>query len=341
MIKVSVIIAAYNVEDYIGRCIESIINQTLSEIEIIVVNDGSTDQTLKIINKYKELDKRLIVINKKNGGVQSARNEGIKSAKGNTILLVDGDDWLDKDALYNLYNELEHKKLDIVCYGYYEAASKKENIQFRNEYTGIYEHDQFLRAILQNKVVPALWCKLIRREFIEINNINLPEDIAFGEDLASTVKLACHFPKVSIINKCYYYYYVRKDSVTNNITEKALDLFKAFDYIKSLLIENEYYSNLKEEYEFLYYYHLYFERVVGQTLFNKIHKKFFFTCKDKQVNKINNHYIRDFKTNLSFNLKVWLFIYSINYYIAINTVRVWRFMYELKKNSSGITKNDN
>ena len=332
MVKVSVIIAAYNIENYIDKCIQSILDQTLIDIEVIVVNDGSTDNTLNRIIKYKDLDTRVVVINKENGGVQSARNEGLKIARGKSILFVDGDDWLERDALENLYNELENNKLDIVCYGYYQFIEGKEKIEFKNEHNVIYQDIQFLDAVLKNRVIPSLCCKLLRKKFLEDNNIVLPENIAFGEDLATTVELACYYPKVSIINKSYYYYYTRIDSVTNKITDKALDLFKAFDYIKRILIKNKFYDKFEQEYKFLAYYHLYFERVIGQTSFNKTHKKFYSMCNERNINKVNSKYLEEFRDSLSLNLKIWIRLYEHNYILAIGLISCWKQISVLKKN---------
>ena len=331
MVKVSVIIAAYNIENYIDKCIQSILDQTLIDIEVIVVNDGSTDNTLNKIIKYKDLDTRIVVVNKENGGVQSARNEGLKIARGKSILFVDGDDWLERDALENLYNELENNKLDIVCYGYYQFIEGKEKIEFKNEHSVIYQDIQFLDAVLKNKVVPSLCCKLLRKKFLEDNNIILPENIAFGEDLATTVELACYYPKVSIINKSYYYYYTRIDSVTNKITDKALDLFKAFEYIKNILIKNKLYYKFEQEYKFLAYYHLYFERIIGQTSFNKTHKKFYNICNKKNINKITNIYLEEFKLGLNLNLRIWIKLYDINYILAISLIKCWKQASTLKQ----------
>lgn len=331
MIKVSVIISAYNIENYIGKCIESIMNQTLKEIEIIIVNDGSTDRTLNIINKYKKLDNRIIVIDKENKGVQSARNEGLRFASGESVLFVDGDDWLDKEALNHLFNRLDNDKLDIVCYGYYQEYEDGKVKKFKNKYIGLYDNDCFLSATLMNEVIPSLCCKLIRREFLTKNKIVFPEDIAFGEDLATTVRLALNFPKVLIIEQCYYYYFTRIDSVTNKITDKALDLFKAFNYIQDLLNENKYYEKFEEEFEFLRYYHLYFERVVGQTSFNKTHKKFYKICNSNDINNINNKYLDLFTETISFNLRVWLKLYSINYNLAILVISLWKSLFNIKE----------
>ena len=114
--KASIIIAAYNIETYIRRCIISIINQTLKDIEIIVVNDGSTDNTLGIIKELYKLDNRIIIVNQENKGLIEARKSGLNIAKGEYILFVDGDDWLEINTLELLYNNAKENKSDIIIY---------------------------------------------------------------------------------------------------------------------------------------------------------------------------------------------------------------------------------
>ena len=112
-IKVSVVVPAYNVENYIEDCLKSLINQTLKEIEIIVVNDGSTDNTFEIINKYANLDFRIKVISQENQGISVTRNNGIKIAKGEYIGFVDSDDWVDENYFEELYNTAKKFDADI------------------------------------------------------------------------------------------------------------------------------------------------------------------------------------------------------------------------------------
>lgn len=129
MAKVSIIIAAYNIEDYIERCLISCMNQTFQDIEIIVVNDGSTDSTLEKINKCTYYDSRVKIIDKKNAGLIEARKSGFKIAKGEYILFIDGDDWIDLESIRILYNKAKENDYDIVCYKYllkYEDGTEKK-----------------------------------------------------------------------------------------------------------------------------------------------------------------------------------------------------------------------
>lgn len=121
MTKFSIIVAVYNIEKYINQCIESIINQTYSEIEIILVNDGSTDNSLHILQEWKQKDNRIKIINKKNGGLSSARNEGLKVATGEYVAYIDGDDWVSPKMFEKLSQKInQFAKPDIVTFSYIE-----------------------------------------------------------------------------------------------------------------------------------------------------------------------------------------------------------------------------
>ena len=104
-IKISVVIPVYNTEKYLKKCIESIVNQSLKEIEIIIVNDGSPDNSYQIIEEYKEKDRRIIAVNQENGGISSARNKGIELAKGEYIIHIDSDDWIEQDYFSDMYKK--------------------------------------------------------------------------------------------------------------------------------------------------------------------------------------------------------------------------------------------
>ena len=127
MVKVSVIIIAYNVDKYIEKCINSVINQTLNELEIIIVNDGSTDSTLDKINNAKINDNRFIVINQSNAGVMEARKSGLNIAKGEYILFIDGDDWIEKECIEKLYLQTQNEKYDILLFN---AFSVENNVVY-------------------------------------------------------------------------------------------------------------------------------------------------------------------------------------------------------------------
>lgn len=127
MIKISVMVPVYNTSKYLEKCLESIVNQSLKDIEIICVNDGSTDNSFEILKKFSNKDKRIIVINKKNGGLTSARNTALKIAKGEYCLNIDSDDWIEQGYFEVMYNKAKEDDLDIVISDFYKefTAEKK------------------------------------------------------------------------------------------------------------------------------------------------------------------------------------------------------------------------
>lgn len=181
--RVSVIVAAYNIEKYIERCIKSIVNQSLSDIEIIVVNDGSTDKTLDRLNELKIYDTRIRIINQNNSGVIEARKKGFINARGEYILFIDGDDFLEINTIKELYNYGINNKLDIVCFNAYKYYDnyKEEFYMFNNKFN----LEEPLKGLFLDNIMPSMCAKMIRRNFIINNKIRFPEGTSYGEDLAT------------------------------------------------------------------------------------------------------------------------------------------------------------
>ena len=131
MSKISIIIPMYNAEKYIARCLESVINQSFNDIEIIIVNDGSTDKSLEICRKYAEVDERIVILNKENNGVSVARNQGMNVATGEYVMFVDSDDWIDESMCQDLYKRISECNADICfCNNIKEYGNKSEYIDF-------------------------------------------------------------------------------------------------------------------------------------------------------------------------------------------------------------------
>ena len=308
--KVSVIVAAYNIEDYIQRCLESISFQTLKDIEIIVVNDGSVDSTLEIINNIANGDKRVKIINKENKGLIEARKSGLKIASGEYILFVDGDDWIEKETLELLYENAVKNQSDIVMYNYYVSGekSKIEESVLNEKLT----NNDYLENLFLNKIKPTIWSKFIRLKFIKENNIELPSDISFAEDLATVATFFMNNPKVSILNKYLYNYCIRGTSLTNSINKNVLELNKAFNFIKEKLIEKRLYSYYKESFYYMIYLHMFevwFNKYCDVSDINEsLYKQYINTGID-----INNKYIRKHINKYSFMPKLRINLYHKYY----------------------------
>jgi glycosyltransferase involved in cell wall biosynthesis len=226
-IKVSVIIPVYNVENYIKECVESVINQTLKEIEIIIVNDGTKDNSIKKIEKYLS-DSRVILINKENGGVSSARNAGLKIARGEYISFIDSDDFIELTMLEDLYNE--SKGMDIVLSNFARIDNlgniKIEKNNFKN--LEIKEGSYFYNIELGYVVN-----RIYNHEFLKKVNVKFREKMLL-EDLLFSLKIFSKAKKVKYLDKVHYYYRIDiNSSAVNTLTRNKELMNKTFDQLIS------------------------------------------------------------------------------------------------------------
>ena len=315
MYKASIIIAAYNVENYIEKCINSALNQTLNDIEVIVVNDGSTDNTLNVINKIAKNNRILKVINQINSGVQKTREEGFKIATGEYVLFVDGDDWIENNTIEILYNKGKENDLDIVYYKYFyvhkDNKIKCDNIIFNES-----NNNEFLIETLRGNIQPGICLKFIKKSFMDKNDILFPLDIGYGEDLAFTILLAVNNPKVGFINEYLYNYFKREDSVTNNITKKVFDIVPALELIKSYLVKYNFYNDYREIYEYLSWRHLYINRVIDLEYGVAYKKDFYNLWKSKGINIKANIECKNYIDLQSSKKKIKLKLYEKSYCIG-------------------------
>ena len=221
---ISIVVPAYNVEKYIEKCVDSLINQTYKNIEIILVDDGSTDKTGKICDKYLKKDKRIKVIHKENGGLSDARNCGIASAKGKYILTIDSDDYVDYEITKFLYNNLKKSNADIsTCLpqNFYENENKDLKDNSQNKSITL-ETEQALETLMYGKnITVSAWGKLYKKELFK--DVKYPKGKIY-EDVATTYLLFSKSKRVSINTKKMYYYLIRKGSIMNTkFNKKRMD----------------------------------------------------------------------------------------------------------------------
>lgn len=191
MVKVSVVIPVYNVEDFLGECLDSILNQTLEDIEVICVNDGSPDRSLEILNEYASKDSRMTVLDQENGGHAVATNRGMKLAKGKYIFFMDSDDILELNALEETYKVAEERNVDFVIFqaiNYYMDTGElveQENYSMNElaDFVGdsVFNYRDIRDYIFSITVTP--WSKLYNREFVMKNNITYPEGLVFDDNV--------------------------------------------------------------------------------------------------------------------------------------------------------------
>lgn len=210
--KFSIIIPVYNVEKYLSKCIKNLLLQTYSNFEIILVDDGSPDNSPVLCDEYAKKDSRIKVIHQKNQGVSCARNNGIKIAKGEWILFCDSDDWLDVNTLEKAIIEINENQYDLIQFGFRYVYPSKEKIikPFTNDY---------------NKNITYLhFCSMIlRKDFLVNNNISFPENITLAEDWYFKYKVYSLNPRVKVVNYISYNYFINKDSVFNNVSNKNIE----------------------------------------------------------------------------------------------------------------------
>lgn len=234
--KVSVIVPAYNIQDYIVKCLESIANQTYKNLEVIVVDDGSSDNTGKLADEFAKNDNRFIVIHKKNGGVSSARNRGINISSGDFIGFVDGDDIIENDMYEMLINNAIKYDADISHCGYKVVENNKETLFYDTKQIIIQDRKRGLLDLFEGTLIEPSLCNKIFRESI-VGNIRLDESIKINEDLYFNVLLFDKCNKSVFEDKAKYYYMKRDSSATisslNNI-RKVMDPLKVYDMIVDL-----------------------------------------------------------------------------------------------------------
>lgn len=209
MPKLSIIVPVYKVEQYIQKCIDSILNQIFTDFELILVDDGSPDNCGKICDEYARKDERVRVIHKENGGVSSARNLGIDEAKGEYISFIDPDDWIDLDMYEKLFDFIDRNKLDIVCFEVYEVKGSKCSANYRFNEDKVMDEKTALRNILTDVIDNSPCNKIYKKAVWE--DVRFPVGRRF-EDVATIYKTFYKSSKVGYMQKAFYYYLKREGS---------------------------------------------------------------------------------------------------------------------------------
>ena len=244
MPKVSVIVPVYNVEKYVEKCLDTLVNQTLEDIEIIVVNDGSNDNSKDIIEKFiKKYPKKIVYLEKENGGLSDARNYGIPHATGKYIAFLDSDDYAELNTYKDMYELAEAENSDMVeCDFVWEFPDKSIN-DIGAIYNGKHEMIEKARVVA--------WNKLIKKEILEKNKIKFPKGYRY-EDIEFTYKLVPYLERISFLKKTCIHYMQRDNSISNTQNEKTKEIINVFEdvfkYYKEKGIFEEYFQELEYTY---------------------------------------------------------------------------------------------
>ena len=265
MTSISVIVPIYNSEAYLDKCISSLINQTKKDIEIILVNDGSTDKSEEIIKSYK--DKRIKYYKNKNKGIGYSRNFGIDKSNSKYIMFLDSDDYLDINACEKLFNKIEKDSSDVVISDFTIVHNGNEKVEVIKEFkkTNLNKNSDILLDI---NLSP--WNKIYSSKLIKDNNIRFPEDIKY-EDVLFVLACLDKANNISKLNKALNYYIVRDNSETKTYDKKVFDIIKVVKRFRSYFnnryketinkltikiltnytIQQRYQANIKDAYKFI------------------------------------------------------------------------------------------
>lgn len=247
---ISVIVPVFNVEEYVTECIESIVNQTYQNIQIILVDDGSQDLSGTICDQYAALDKRIEVIHQFNKGLVVARKSGLKRAQGDYIGFVDGDDYIEADMYENLLREIQESDVDFIHSGFIQNGETiipftRSNICFSKAE----EKERIIRTAIFGKesyIAPSIWSKLFKAHIIKMCYSQIPDSAQYGEDLINLCICIKECNKAVLMDKAYYHYRYREDSITNEKNLKGLEnTFRYFGNVCDTLKQYECYEELK------------------------------------------------------------------------------------------------
>lgn len=244
MPKVSVIVPIYNVEKYLEKCINSLLSQTLEDIQIILVNDGSKDNSGNIAKEYEKNNKdRVIYVEKENGGLSDARNYGLKYATGDFIAFLDSDDYIEKNAYEEMYNKAIEENADYVECDFIWEFPNKIRVDKQYPYKNKKEMLSFVRVVA--------WNKLIKRQLITDNNLEFPKGLRY-EDIEFTYKLIPFINKFAYVDKPFIHYVQRKGSIANVQNERTAEIFTVLDNVIEFYKKNNIYEKYRDELEYNY-----------------------------------------------------------------------------------------
>ena len=244
MPKVSIIVPVYNVEKYIEKCLNSLVKQTMEDIEIIIVNDGSKDNSINVINKFiKRYPEKIQYLEKENGGLSDARNYGLPYAKGEYIAFLDSDDYVEEDMYEKMYKLAKKENSDMVECDFIWEYPNKQKEDIGQIYTN--------KKQMLEKVRVVAWNKLIKTNIVIENKITFPKGYRY-EDVEFTYKLVPYLNKVSFLKKPCVHYVQRENSISNLQNERTKEIFNVLDHVLDFYKKNNIYDEYKEELEYIY-----------------------------------------------------------------------------------------
>ena len=312
--KISVVIPIYNAEKYLTKCLDSVTSQTYDNLEIILVNDGSTDKSLEICEKYKDKDNRIILINKENKGVSSARNVGIEKSTGKYIIFIDADDYIEKDMFEVLEEDLFKNNVDLSMCGY-RNVDKNGNILYESKPMDkkYFDVKTFRRNLFKNDYYRELICnKLFRSEIIKDNNIRFREDIHLNENILFILDFSNFAHRYSFGNEMLYNFLYNLEGATYaKFNLKKVSVLSSYIRLLTYNLDLDILNKIKYKYLFEGYAYSYLMKKIN--LDN--------TELKKNLQNFKNQYYQDIKNEKTIpfgkKLSLWLMMHFNGIYCKL------------------------
>lgn len=306
--KVSIIVPIYNVEKYVDMCVESLLVQSYKNIEILLIDDGSTDRSKNICEKYKMNDSRIKLYSQKNSGVSSARNLGLRCSTGDYIMFVDSDDWVEKNYVEKMMKNIS--KCDCAICGYYEEY-KNKTFNHRVSVEPLFEKsEEAIIKVLNNNYGGYIYNKIFKRKILLENNIIFDKNVHMCEDMLFVVQYLTKCNNVYASNDSLYHYRMRKSSAVWQKNNKYITVFTSYDLIENLVksINIDYLIDCKRlNSYFMLNSKLKKKLISSEKDFKKLYKKVINTKEVSNNLKLKLFLLKNFKIiyNLYMKLKIY------------------------------------
>ena len=321
--KYSIIVPVYNGEKYLDRCIDSIINQKYRNIELILVNDGSIDNSSDICKKYARYDDRIIYIEQKNLGVSYARNKGIEEATGDYITFVDCDDYIDKDTLKILNMKIEKEKCDIIKYGYVKESKfvkKAYNFSIETNIKIIQKeyNEKVFPYIFKTYDLSNIWNAIYKKEVI--SDLRFDENLKYGEDFKFMIQALLESKSLYIYSECLYHYVYNSNSVINskNIDSNRQRLIDVINCCLDIQKKLNSYIDIQEEFDkrIKNSIMVFCAEIANKNSYNNYIEKLKSIIENSKFENIEKRYYE------IFNLNIWDNVFNYDYYKKLKKYNV-------------------